>query len=255
MFTMALQLLVTSLLLAFGVLGLAIARNDTFQKPFQRVFWALAGAAFVTHGTAQGVQNLWGLWAMVEGGSSATMGHYLRWVPAFNHSRTFLWLAFSGVMVWFARRSTLPGRRAWGVALGALGAGLAAGAALGFAEGTLVAESHYTRVALWDAFELVVMLGVLFVSLLSGRLDRYLWAGLAVFAVMVAINIVWYAAMSMIEDRRVWSPAPWLMSAFRIVPTSLMVALAVRRLQLARRGTRVEALLQAQQARPTLTMG
>lgn len=243
MFTMGLQLLVTALLLSFGVLSLVIAGRAAFQKPFHKVFWTLAGAGFVTHGTLQATQNLWGSLAMAAGGTSATMATYLRWVPAFNHSRTFLWLAFSGIMVWMARRDTLPGPRAWGATALALAVGLLVGALLGYHEGSLLASTHYTRVALLDALELVVLLGVLFVALVSGRVDRHLWGALAVFATMVALNIVWYAAMSMIDDKRVWTPAPWMMSAYRVVPTAVMVAIGARRLQLARRGIKVPSLL------------
>ncbi|HEX8674335.1 MAG TPA: hypothetical protein VF710_20720 [Longimicrobium sp.] len=243
MVSMGLQLLVTALLLSFGVLSLVIAGRAAFQKPFHQVFWKLAGGAFVTHGTLQATQNLWGSLAMAAGMSSATMATYLRWVPAFNHSRTFLWLAFSGVAVWLARRGTLPGPRAWGGIVVALACGLVVGALLGYHEGSILASTHYTRVALLDALELVILLVVLFVALVSGRVDRHLWGALAVFATMVALNIVWYAAMSMIDDKRVWTPAPWMMSAYRVVPTSVMVAIAVRRLQLAKRGVKVPSLL------------
>jgi len=243
MVSMGLQLLVTALLLSFGVLSIVIAGRASFQKPFHKVFWTLAGSAFITHGTLQATQNLWGSLAMAAGGSSATMATYLRWVPAFNHSRTFLWLAFSGVAVWLARRGSLPGSRAWGATAAALAGGVLVGALLGYHEGAILARTHYTRVALLDALELVVLLVVLFVALVSGRVDRHLWGALAVFATMVALNIVWYAAMSMIDDKRVWTPAPWMMNAYRVVPTSLMVAIAVRRLQLARRGVKVPSLL------------
>jgi hypothetical protein len=252
MVTMGLQLLVTALLLTFGLLSLVIAGRAPFQKPFHKVFWTLAGIAFVAHATLQATQNLWGSLALAAGGSSATMATYLRWVPAFNHSRTFLWLAFSAVVVWFARRGTLPGRRAWGATLAALAAGLLVGALLGYHEGSILARTHYTRVALLDAIELVIVLTVLFIALVSGRVDRHLWGALAVFATMVALNIVWYAAMSMIDDKRVWSPAPWMMNAYRVVPTAVMVAIGVRRLQLARRGVKVPSLLDRGPGAPLL---
>jgi hypothetical protein len=87
------------------------------------------------------------------------------------------------------------------------------------------------------------MLVTLFVALLVDRLDRYLWALLAVFASMVALNVLWLAALTMINDSRVWSPPTWGMGAYRLVVVMLMLAIAGRRLALAWRGVAVRSLL------------
>jgi hypothetical protein len=243
MLVMSLQLAVTLALLGVGLLSLAVSRTPNRALPFHPHGWRLCGVSFTVHGASQLAQNLWGVWAMAAGVESGVMVRYIRWAPAFNHSRTFLWLAFFAILSWFLLRRDLPGRRQWAVAAAGLAAGLAIGAAMGRAEGPLIPKFHYGQVAIWDAVELGAMLVTLFVALLVDRLDRYLWALLAVFASMVALNVLWLAALTMINDSRVWSPPTWGMGAYRLVVVLLMLAIAGRRLVLAWRGVAVRSLL------------
>ena len=255
MIIMGLQWAFTLVALALGVVALLVGRSRSTVEALHPVTWRLSGFAFMLYGGCMAVQHAWGTWAMRAGDGSRVWASYLEWAPAFNHSRTFLLVAFFGVLGWFMLRRDPPTRGVWSVGVAAIVAGMLTGAWLGLAEGSLVTTTHYTRVAIWDAVELVVVLATLFVGLVTNRMDRHLWALLTTFGVVVALNILFYAAISLINDPRVWSPRPSVMGAYRLVLVLAMLGIALRRLHLARRRISVGGLLQGERPRPSITMG
>lgn len=243
MLTYAFQWVVALLTGAFAIMALRIASPGVVPDPFYRSAWKVAGVAFLVEFISIAVQAGWGGLALWGGAASSEMTSYLRWAPAMNHGRTFLSLALSLFLVVLAVRSAPPGRWYWRayfvVVLAVLGLGVAAGAA----EGSLVEARHYLRVALWDTAELVVVLATLFVLLLSDKVDRYLWGALATNGFSVALSIIWMAALSRTTNPLVWSPSPLQIVGYRIVLGLVIVALAYRRLALARAGATVGGLV------------
>lgn len=254
MLLMGLQWAFTVTAVAIAVLASRIGRYRTNTVDlFHPLAWTFFGIALSPYAGSLVVQNAWGSWAMAAGSDSGVMSAYLAWAPALNHSRTFLLIAFFGALGGLMVRRNAPSRRAFGVGVSATLAGFLAGGWLGFAEGSLLVSTHYTRVALWDAVELVIVLATLFVGLVTNRLDRHLWVLLTTFGVVVALNILYYAAISLVNDPRVWSPPPWVMGAYRLTLVQVMLAVSLRRLHLARRGITVAGLLQSERA-PALTV-
>lgn len=249
MLTYSLQWLIAVFTMGFAAAALRVARGPAPLDAAYRYGWRLAGAAFAVHAASQAVQYAWGGAAM-WGGRAGVMEAYLRWAPAMNHSRTFLILAFVGALVLSAFRPVPEGGRlSWGY-LGCLAAAFAAGGLVGHAEGSLIGGRHYLRVAGWDTVILVVMLAALFASLLRDRLDRFLWSALTTYASSVAISVIWFAALTQIDDPNVWSPAPWQIALYRAVFSLVMLLLAVRCLALARRGLPIRGLLGSRDDRP-----
>jgi hypothetical protein len=243
-FTFSLQVVVTLFLLAAGLAGLAVSRHRSVTREAHRVTWWLAGTILAMHGGNKLAQNAFGYWAMVAGPDSPVLARYLEWAPFFNHSRTVLWLFGCGLFAYLVWNRQDEPPRFRPLALGILVLAMVGGGLLGsWKDETLVAATHYTTVAVGDAVELVVVLGTLFALLVSDRADRYLWATLATYGFMVALNVVWFAALSLLDDPNVWSPSPWHIHAYRVVLTFLILSLTVRRLVLARRGTAVAGLL------------
>lgn len=249
MLTFTLQVVVTLLFAATGVAGHMVARQRSVTREAHRVTWWLAGTIFLLHGAVKLVQNSFGYWAMLAGPQSATMVRYLDWAPFFNHSRTGVWMAGCALLLYLALRERSVSPHFRGGAIGVLVATMLVAGFLGsWNDGALVAATHYKTVAVVDALELVLVLGTLFGLLLSNRADRYLWAALAAYGFMVALNVVWFAALSLLDDPSVWSPRPWHIHAYRVVLAFTIFSLVARRLLLARRGRAVFGLLESRAA-------
>ncbi len=59
MWTLSLQWVVSFLMLAFGLVGLGVARRIVLPA-VQRASWQMAGTAFALAGVDMAVQNAWG---------------------------------------------------------------------------------------------------------------------------------------------------------------------------------------------------
>lgn len=243
MVTYTLQWLIALTTVAFALVAHRIARPAATPDLFYRSAWKLVGVTYTVDAASQLVQYSWGGMALRGGMDSAWMASYLRWAPALNHSRTFLALCLAVALVVLALRAAPPTRGFWWVYLTAIAAALALSVAAGADEGPLVESTHFIRVALWDTAELVVVLGALFVLLVTDRVDRYLWAALATNGFSVALSVIWMAALSRMRDPSVWSPSPWQVAAYRLVLALIMLALVARRLSLGRRGLAIRGLI------------
>lgn len=228
--------------LVFGVLALLIGVRDQRAPAEQRMAWSLSGVAFTLHGTNAALQVGFGTWAYVAGAQTPVYDAYVKYQGLFNHSRTFALLAFAIALMVLSRQAALP-RRFLPLATVAILASTAVGALAGVAEGGFLPSRHFVAVALWDVAELLVILAALFALLLSSRADRLLWFALCVYAFSLALNVVWFAALSRWGVPGEWAPRPWHAQFYRFLLTSLMVALAVRRLMLWRQGKSPPGLL------------
>src|SRR5688500_12590043 len=100
MLTLVLQYLVTLGFLAFALGALAVWRASADSSvPAQRAAWLLTGGAFLMHASNKVSQEVFGTLAFVRGSHSQTWKRYLEWNAAFNHSRTFLLLAFCAALI------------------------------------------------------------------------------------------------------------------------------------------------------------
>jgi hypothetical protein len=237
--TWSLQFATSLLFLAVGILSIAIARRvgPGGAYPYG---WLLM--AFTAHGLNFAAHNLWGLVALSAGVGTDPMDVFLRFTPGVNHSRTFLLLAFCGLLLFLAARGDRTSRRFPVVAGGVMLAGLAVGFAIGLGE-LRIMGAHYSIVARWDAIELLLLLATLFYVLLRNAMDRYNWGVLALYGFMLALNVVWLAALAFIDTPNAWAPSPRYVHMYRTVLLLVMLAITVRRYQLARRRVRVSGLM------------
>jgi hypothetical protein len=75
-------------------------------------------------------------------------------------------------------------------------------------------------------------------------MDRHLWACMCAYSVQVALNVFWYSALTGFFHGG-WYPPPGLMKSYTLASYLLGLAVAHRRLALARRGVGVPGLLEA----------
>ncbi|HEU4885217.1 MAG TPA: hypothetical protein VFT45_23345 [Longimicrobium sp.] len=242
MLTMVFQWASLSAYAVFGVLALLVGARDRAARPEHVMAWSLSGVAFTLHGVNAAAQVGFGTWAYAAGEGTPVYVAYMRFGTLFNHSRTFALLAFAVALIVLARRATLP-RHFLRFSTAGILACMALGAFAGFMEGAFIASRHFVAVAQWDVVELLAMLIALFALLLSSRVDRLLWFALCVYAFSLALNVVWFAALSRWGVPGEWSPKPWHAQFYRFLLTSLMVAIAIRRLQLWKQGKPVPDLL------------
>jgi hypothetical protein len=228
-------------LAAVAAFSLAAGRQRA-SAPWHAAAWTLNGTAFSIFAVDPRVQLAFGSAAMLAGGRSATMTAYLRWAPAFNHSRTFLMVAALVLLLTAATRAT-PSRRFAPAGIAILAGGLLLGGAAGLAEGGFLESVHYTAVAVGDVAELILLLGTLFVLLLSNRVDRYLWTLLAAYGCSLALGIFWFSLFAQIRIARSWHPAPWSLNLVWVVLYGVMLALAFRRWRVGRTGRPVYGML------------
>jgi hypothetical protein len=242
MLTMVFQWASLSAYAVFGVLALLVGARDRTAPSEHVMAWSLSGVAFTLHGVNAATQVGFGTWAYAAGAGTPVYDAYLRLGGQFNHSRTFALLAFAVALIVLARRPVLP-RHFLRFATAGILACMALGAFAGFMEGSFRASRHFVAVAQWDVVELLAMLVALFVLLLNSRVDRLLWFALCAYAFSLALNVVWFAALSRWGVPGEWSPRPWHAQFYRFLLTSLMVALALRRFELWKQGKPVPGLL------------
>lgn len=230
MVTFTIQTFGNLLLLAAALLSLRVARRPA-SDPYHHAAWVLVAAGFVLHATLLVGQNAFGLVALLGGARSEAMAAYLRWLPAMNHSRTFLLV---GVLLSLGHLSVyrgVPDRRfAWASAV-TVAVLLAVGIGVGVREGRFTPDTHYTAVAIWDVMELLSLMGALFALLLSERADRALWLMLAMYGSTLALGTFWFAIMAWIGNPQVWQPPIWSVHAQRIFFHGLMAGAVLWRLR------------------------
>ena len=247
--TLTLQAAAALSFVAFGLLSVAVHRRTPGARADHRLSWLLIGGGFTLHGLALLFHTLWAVAAYVAGSGADLYETFLVWTAPMNHSRTFLLLGLTFAILAHAMLPHPRSRRFAGGAAVLIGAGFAGGLVVGRVEPEMSALTHFSAVATWDVVQLVVLLVALFVALLTSRMDRYAWTALAVYAFSLALNVMWLAALSRTDLPGEWAPRPWMIAAYRLVLTLAMVAVAVRRLQLARRGVPVSALMDSSPSR------
>lgn len=243
MLTLVFDCAATALKLAFALFAFWIARTDREQSAVRRAAWSLTGLAFLMAVTGQIVQSYFQIKAFFAGPGMAVYESYLRWAPAANHSRTLLAIVFGILLGSLALSRWWQKPAASMLAAAALVAGMVFGAALGWAEGSLIQARHFTNAASLDVIELLVMLGALILAAARDTTDRYLWLCLAIYSVRGALHTVSLAALAWDGVEDAWAPQPWVVQFHIFVAYVAISGLALRRLVLARRGVTSPAVL------------
>lgn len=251
MTTLLLQNLSTLLLLGFGALAIVIAGGLDQQPVLYRASWHITGVVFALYSVDKLIQGVWGTAAFAVGPGVPLYDEYLRFAPAFNHSRTFLLFALYALLAAIAVKRT-PVRRSlvWIVALAAL----TFGGTVGVLEGTLEAARHFSRTALLDTLGFVALGSILLLALVRDTADRLLWMALACQGFRSIIGVLFLAAMAWLDVPGSWTPPNWMIESVRVAFTFIMVLLAFARYRAMRRGTPVRGLLPNNDllGRPTL---
>ncbi|HST57803.1 MAG TPA: hypothetical protein VLK84_03875 [Longimicrobium sp.] len=246
MLALGAQAAIAALHLLFGVLALGVTRSLPASERVFRYGWALTAAMFCLRGVNASLHAIYNIVAFRSGPGSwmwetAGLVH-----PVMNHSRTFLLTAYClvlGVVLVRARRERpLP---APSIAFSLLLAGMAAGAYVGWNEEAFSALTHYTAVAVLDIMELLALMGLLFLGLTTSAMDRSLWAALGVNAFVLALSVLWFAALSRIDMAGQWSPRPSHVHLSKSILYLAMIAIAARQLMRLRAGKRVRSILGA----------
>jgi hypothetical protein len=240
--TLSLQWLATLVQLLFALAALAVARRAVSAEILHRAAWRLTGVAFGVGGALMLVQDVAGTWAFVAGPESGAWATYLRWAPAANQSRTGLEIGLGGAFVVLLRRRAAD-RRFWGLAAGLLLLGVLAGALVGELERGWSSQVHYPAVALFDMLEMMVLLGMLFLALLTRGMDWMLWVILLFHALTLAFNAIWFTALAWLGIPGMWAPRPWQVQAYMVLFLCLKLGMSLWRLVRARHGVPVPALL------------
>lgn len=240
--TFILQSVAAVVLAATGVAALAAVRGSGgFPERF-RLTWRITGLTFLAIGVSALLQNVHGGRALLGGEGSAAWNGYLRWAPAWNHSREGIPFALALLLAGCALApARLRLHHPWTAPL-VLGATVALGMLAGWAEGPLSFGTHYTRVAVIDAVALLFVISALAAAMVADVVDRLLIATVVAHAIPLPLNALWFSWMVEYRDAG-WSPSPFSMQLYRVTFDLLCVALAVRRWRLARRGAYVPGLL------------
>ncbi|HYW05762.1 MAG TPA: hypothetical protein VE913_02335, partial [Longimicrobium sp.] len=231
--TLVLQLVLTLLLLAFGVAALLISRHPSVATP-ARGTWFLTGVTFLAYSVSHVAQNVAGTWAFVAGKGTRVWDTYLQYAPVANHSRTFEMFAFCLAMLVYTLVPRMRAPAGMRILVFGIVAGLFVGGYYGWLEGGFSRQTHYTAVAVLDVVELLLLLSTLFAMLVNNTADRLLWFALGAHSFSVALNILWMLGLRSVGVG--WAPAPVTMAAYRAVLAAVVVSIAVTRLRRARLG-------------------
>ena len=209
----------------------------------ERLAWLLTGFAFAISAISGLLQGTWGAWAVRLGPESPVWHAYVRWAPVGNHGRTFLFVAWgiSLLVLPFLRKHLSPRIP---VMMGAMFLmALVLGGVVGWVEGAFIDGMHYVWLAAYGHVELLIVLAAVIVALPTRSMDWLLWVAISIYAVRQALSILWEVASSSFGVPGAWTPPLSTLHAIRAGTYIVMIALALYRLQLARRGMRVPALL------------
>lgn len=236
MITFTLQVATAILTTLFGITALKIA--GTPGPVMARPAWRLVGGGFVLVGGSFLAHNAFGAVVLARGEAPITE-LYMAMSPAFSHSRAMALVATFPLLLVVTRppadvnQSDIP--RAWVL----VGIGYASGILLGAIQGPRETATHWPIVSIVFTVELVVLLCTLFVLLVRDRVDRHLWLALAVFALKLTSNALWLSLYSRSDIPGAWYPPLRVMHVNQAVLSGIIALIALRRLQLARRGSLV----------------
>jgi hypothetical protein len=248
MTTLVIQLVLAVLTLSFGALALASARIVAESRSAESAGWYVAAVVFLLQGISLTIQSTFAVLAVQAGPTSALYADYLRWAPAFNHSRGLLThcLLIGFVAVLLRGSDALRWKGAF---LTLTGLTIAIGMTLGLVEGSYTQAIHYTRIALSETVGLVALAVILFVAIFRPAMDRLLWYSMVLTAVSAAFTSLYIAALAWVQVSGTWTPSPWQLQSFKVALYTAMVGLGVWRLRLARQRIPVPGMVERKESR------
>lgn len=239
--TLTLQCVSAVLTVLFGAVALSISRHVV--APDRRAGWRLAGAGFLLLGATMAPQYAGAVAAFARGPGTVVWDVYLRWASALNHSRIGAGIALAAGTGYLAWTGRYPERRGWAGLFAGMAAASLAGAWLGALEGAFDLRTHGSAIALGVTVELVAFGAALLASAARGTLDAFLFTALTLYAGSLALGVPVVSFMILrtgLDDGR---PPSWLLQLLQVAFMSAMLALALLRLTLLRRGVRMRAVL------------
>lgn len=251
---LVLQGFIAILRLLFGLTAFAVALSPLSPVDTRQKAWLVTSVGFTISGLILVVQSSAAAWAYFSGPGTPVYSEFLRWSPAANHSRTLLSISLALFLV------SLPALRRfesrfWVLMLTVFFVATISGGLIGVWEGPWTEGRHHSVYSVLTTAEVVVLLGVLFTALWSDTMDRLLWLCFVIYAIAMALNVVFVSALAWIGVFGAWSPSPALTRVHPLIAYTAMLILALRRLSLARRDIPVPALLEPLTERRISTLG
>jgi hypothetical protein len=239
--TLSLQTAAAILKVLFVGVAVFVARRTTIGQSTMNAGWRWVAIAFAVSGVAGLLQSAWAIDAVRSGPSARSYALYLEWLPAMNYGSfgiaILLGLALAA-LPYLPERERRPGR-GWFILVVIAGA---IGVLLGRVEGGFDPAVNISRVSALQALETVVLLAALWTTLLRQALDSWLWLAMFVYAIRQAVNALVWAATVWVADPDGWHPPFWLSPSVGVAMWLVMIALALRRLHLARLGLPARAI-------------
>lgn len=242
MTTAVLQFIAALCTLAFAAVAWRIARQAG-DCSLSHAAWIVVAVAFLWRAIPETVQNAVAFWALHAGPGSDPYETFVRWTPAVNHARTLIMAALGWVLASLPLLRGRPMGFMWRWALAVAPLLAATGFFVGWREGPTSAL-HVASLSILGMVELVGLMVALQVALFLHSLDRYLWIFLCVYAVHVAIKVVWYSGAVEFFLGREWYPLAWVLPLLAIPPYLVGIVVSRRRLALARSGVPVPAIFE-----------
>jgi len=247
------QLAVGILGLLFGLQAARVPRADASSPAMHRLAWTVAAVGFVLAAASNLLQNAWGAWAQLAGKHSAVYTAYVRWLPAGNYGRTVEKAVLGLLFCALPLLAGLPRRRALALSTAVLLLTFPLGGVYGWREGPLQAGVHFSVYSVFELAEVLSVFTALFVAVLWGTMDRWLWTAIAIYAFRQALNALSLAAMVFRGDPDRWSLSPVFVQVVGVVSYSAMLWCAWRRWELARTHQPVPPMLpESRRPQPSL---
>jgi hypothetical protein len=241
--SLAFQLLVPGLTLAFGLVALRVAPGPGSSAP--TAAWFMAGVTFTEEGALGTFHAIMAVPAVLAGEGSTLWTVFVRLIPAGNDARNVVVLGFALALGWVvALERPAPGPRAIVAAATAL---IAIGFVAGLAEPPVQAQrggDHFTVMACFGAATAVLLFAVLYRGMMRESMDWLLWIALATYAAQEALSADIQSALSWAGFHGGWSPPASSMHWVGAVSALVMLACALRRLAIARAGGDAPGLLE-----------
>jgi len=241
--SLTLQLLVSALILGFGVLARRVAPAP--GGPVRTTAWFLAGVTFVAQGVVATLHSILAIVAVAAGPGTRFWNVYMRLMPAANEARNMVVLGFALALAWVVLLGR-PSPRARAVVAAAV-ALMAAGTVIGLFEPPVQAQGggeHFGIMSYFGAATAVLLFAVLYRAMVAESIDWLLWVALALYAVQEALSSNIQMVLSWAGFGGNWRPPNQSMHWAGLVAAFVMFACTLQRLAIARRGAEPPGLLE-----------
>lgn len=249
---LALQTAVALMGFLFGVQALGVFHALPGARPAHRAAWELTAIGFLVAGVSSVVWSVFAVWAVVAGEGSAAWNGSVTWMPVGNYGRSLVKAMLALILCCIPWLAGLTPRARRAASLGSLLAMFAAGGVYGYLEGPLRSGTHFSIYAVFQTAELILLLVALFLAVVQSTMDRWLWAILAIYGVRQALSALSVSALAWLGFPGRWALNPMVVHLMGVASYLMIMALAHRRLQLARRGVAVPGMFDLPKAQPSL---